>query len=64
VGVGKFEFSIEAIIVFVKSIKKTSSGMFTLLVSQQYELLKKLPFVLFFFVCVFDNSSTGSSLMI
>jgi hypothetical protein len=35
VGVGKFEFAIEAIrpIIFVKSIK-ASSGMFTLFVSQ------------------------------
>ena len=34
----KFEFAIEVIIVFVKSIKKASSGIFTLLVSQLYEL--------------------------
>ena len=30
----KFEFAIEAIIIFTKSIKKASSGIFTLLVSQ------------------------------
>ena len=38
INVLKSEFSIEAIIIFVKSIKKASSGMFTLLVSQLYEL--------------------------
>ena len=34
----KFEFVVEAIIIFVKNIKKASSGMFALLVSQLYEL--------------------------
>ena len=34
----KFEFAIEAITIFIKSIKKALGGMFTLLVSQQYEL--------------------------
>ena len=34
----KFEFAIEAVIIFVKNIKKASSGKFTLLVSQLYEL--------------------------
>ena len=35
----KFEFTVEAIIIFLKSIKKASSCMFTLFVSQLYELL-------------------------
>ena len=35
----KFECAIEAIIMFVKSIKKASNGMFTLLASQLCELL-------------------------
>ena len=34
----KFEYAVEAIIIFVKNIKKASNGMFTLLVSQLYEL--------------------------
>ena len=34
----KFEFVMEAIIIYVKNIKKVSSGKFTLLVSQLYEL--------------------------
>jgi len=34
----KFEFAVEAIIRFVKNIKKALSGMFTLLVGQFYEL--------------------------
>ena len=34
----KFEFAIEMIIIFVKNIKKASSGMFSLLVSQLNEL--------------------------
>ena len=34
----KFEFAVEAIIVFVKNIKKALSGIFTLLASQSYEL--------------------------
>jgi len=34
----KFEFAIEAVIIFVKNIKKASSGMITLMVSQVYEL--------------------------
>ena len=33
-----FEFIVEMIIIFVKNIKKASSGIFTLLVSQLYEL--------------------------
>ena len=36
----KFEFAIEAVIIFVKSIKKAMSGKFTLLVNQLNELLK------------------------
>ena len=39
----KFEFAVEAIIIFVKNIKKTLSGMFTLLISQLYELRKIYP---------------------
>ena len=31
-----FEFKVEAIIIFIKSIKKASSDMFTLFVSQLY----------------------------
>ena len=34
----KFEFTVEAITLFIKNIKKALSGMFTLLISKQYEL--------------------------
>ena len=34
----KFEFAVEAIIVFVKNIKKALSAIFTLLAIQSYEL--------------------------
>ena len=36
----KLEFAVEVSIIFVKNIKKASSSMFTLLVSQIYELPK------------------------
>ena len=35
----KFEFAVEAIIIFIKSKKKTSSGIFTLYKTQLYGLL-------------------------
>ena len=38
------EFTVEAIIIFVKHIKKASGGIFTLLVSQLHELRKIYPF--------------------
>jgi len=37
-NLSKFELAVEAIIIFVKNIKEASGGMFTLLVSQKYEL--------------------------
>ena len=39
----KFEFTVTAIIIFVKNIKKASSGIFTLWISQLYELSKFYP---------------------